>query len=85
MNKIKYVSVETQNDSPVENFLIQVKKVFVFEGNYFDDCENIEEIRDKFENGNNPDNIYNWIIVKTFTTKKNMENDKSKNYCANER
>lgn len=77
MKKIKYASIETHNDHPVENFLIQVKKVFVFQGNYFDDCETIEEIRDKFENDNNPDNRYNWIIVKTFTTKKNMENDKS--------
>ena len=50
MKNIIYVKVIITK-TPVETFLVEVKKEFVFKGDYFEDCDTIEEIRDMFYDG----------------------------------
>jgi hypothetical protein len=72
MRNIRYVKVKIENPCPIEDFLFGVTKEFIFLGDYFRDCETIEEIRDMFLEGLNPDERFDFIEVRTFTSKKNL-------------
>lgn len=74
MNKIQYVKIKIDKE-PVEDFLLEVKKEYIFVGDYFKDCENIEEIRDKFYKETQDENI-SYIHIYVYTSKNNLDKDK---------
>jgi len=47
MKNIELIKIRVKK-TPIELFLVEVYKEFVFKGEYFNDCETIEEVRDKF-------------------------------------
>lgn len=79
MKKIKYVKVIITNEV-VEPFLISVKKEFVFYGEYFKECDTIEEIRDKFLEELNPENVVKYTKIFTYTNKTNLNKGKQYEY-----
>jgi len=77
MKGIKFVKVVTTNNSPVEDFLFQVKKEFIFHSSYFDDCNSKLEIGEKFVEESNPSDYFDDCEVFLFETKREMRGDKS--------
>ena len=76
MKGIEFVKIEI-NKSPVDLFLVEVRKTYIFKGEFFNDCETIEEIRDKFYK-ETQDEYIKYISVWTFKTKEDL--DKKKQY-----
>jgi len=76
MEGVKFVKVVTTNNSPVEDFLFQVKKEFIFHGSYFDDCDTKEQIEEMFLDGSNPDDYFDKHEVFLFKTKRDVLGDK---------
>jgi len=66
--------------TPVENYLKEVKKEFVFDSSYFEKCETIEEIRDMFYEGLNDNYIVEYTEIYTYKTKKDYEKNKQYEY-----
>lgn len=73
--EVKYVKIRFRK-IPVEPFIVECNKEFVMKGEHFDDCETIEEIRDKFYDETQDENI-EWIEVYTYNNKQDLDNDKS--------
>ena len=73
MKGIKFVKV-IFDISPVESFIVEHQKVFVFEGEHFSTCETIEEIRDQIMDETSIERIkYTYIF--TFKNKKDLVSD----------
>ena len=79
MLKIQYVKAIFEKNSPVENFLVSVKKEFIFKGEHFEDCETIEEMRDKIYVESIEENI-SYFHLYTFKSKKDLEKGKQYEY-----
>ena len=73
MKNVKYVKV-TITKVPVENYIESFKEVFVIDGEHFEYCDSIEEIRDMILN-EYPDDI-EFIVIETFKNKKDLEKEK---------
>lgn len=73
-HNIKYVDVII-DCSVVESFLKKVEHRFVFKSDYFSDCENIEEIRDKFYEGLNPDYVVDYIHIYLYKSEEDLDNE----------
>lgn len=61
--------------TPVENYLKEVHHTFVFKGEYFDNCETIEEVRDKFYEGLRKDYVLEYIHIYIFLDQDRYKND----------
>jgi hypothetical protein len=57
--------------TPVERFLKSVIKKFVFYGYYFEDCETIEEVRDKFYQES--EDVIDFIEIYTYRNEKDLK------------
>jgi len=76
MKNVEIVKVIITTNNPAEEYLIEVERSFLFKGEHFDDCETIEEIRDKFYHECNPDFVIDFIIVNTYTNVEDYKKDK---------
>jgi hypothetical protein len=62
MKNIEYVSIKIEC-VPVESYLQKVNHEFVFKGEFFEECETIEEIRDKFYLNLRNDYVVDYIHI----------------------
>jgi len=79
MKRVRYVKVIIRT-KPVEDYLIEVKHVFMFKGEHFKGCETIEEVRDKFCDDLREDYVIEGIEVYLFNNKKSIYDDKFEEY-----
>mgnify|MGYP006287839993 CR=1 FL=1 len=79
MKGIKYVDVKYECIA-VEPYLEKVKKRLLFNGDFFGDCETIEECRDKFYTNYHGEDRITYIEFRTYKSKEDLENKKFDEY-----
>ena len=76
MEKIKYVKILIGKNLCVEDYLESVTEEYVFMGSYFDSCNTMKEIYNYFLENLNPDEIVEWVEIRTYTNKTNLIKNK---------
>ena len=74
MDEIEQVKVELHYE-PIEDFLIDMKKIFIIKGEYFEQQDTIDSIFGKVMDDIMEENI-KYIFIKTYKSIEDLENDK---------
>lgn len=72
MKGVKYVKVLLET-YPVEDYLISVHKIFVFRGDYFNDCKTNKDIEKKFFENLDPDNVVEEVVFELYKSGKDLD------------